>query len=88
MYDPPHPGELIRREFIGYLDMSVAEAAERQDMATRQLTAILECREPIMLDIARRLSLVVGSNTAMWLPLQAGYDHAPIRMGGLRDQAN
>ncbi len=79
MYDPSHPGEIIRHEFIEYLDMTVAEAAERLDMDTRQLTAIIECREPITLNVARRLSLVVGSTTDMWLRLQSGYDNAPAR---------
>lgn len=88
MYDPSHPGEIIRHEFIEYLDMTVAEAAERLDMDTRQLTAIIECREPITLNVARRLSLVVGSNTAMWLRVQAGYDNALIRKDGSRDQAD
>ena len=86
MYDPSHPGEIIRHEFIEYLDMTVAEAAERLDMDTRQLTAIVEGREPVTLNVARRLSLVVGSNTAMWLRLQAGYDNAPVRKVGLRNQ--
>ena len=79
MYDPSHPGEIIRHEFIEYLDISLGEAAELLDMDARQLTAIVECREPITLNIARRLSLVVGSNTDMWLRLQAGYDNAPAR---------
>lgn len=88
MYDPSHPGEIIRHEFIEYLDMTVAEAAELLDMDIRQLTAIIECRGPITLNVARRLSLVVGSNTAMWLRLQSGYDNAPIRKDGLQDQAD
>lgn len=69
MYNPSHPGEIIRHVFIEYLDISVGEAAELLDMDTRQLTAIVECREPITLNVARRLSLVVGSNTDMWLRL-------------------
>ena len=79
MYDPPHPGEIVLHEYIEYWDMTVTEAAERLDMDARQLTAIVECREPITLNVARRLSLVVGSNTDMWLRLQASYDNAPIR---------
>lgn len=77
--NPHHPGETVRRDCIEYLDMTVAEAAERLDMDVRQLTAIVECREPITMNVARRLSLVFGSTRDAWLRLQAGYDNAPIR---------
>lgn len=82
MYNPPHPGELVFHECIEYLDMTVAEAAERLDMDVRQLTAIVECREPITLNVARRLSLVFGSTTDAWLRMQNSYDNAPIRSEG------
>ena len=79
MYDPSHPGELVYHECIEYLDMTVAEAAERLDMDVRQLTAIVEGREPITLNVARRLSLVFGSTRDTWLRMQTNYDNAPIR---------
>lgn len=87
MYDPAYPGQIIRHKFIEDLDITVAEAAELLDLDTRQPTAIVEGREPVTLNVARRLSIVVGSTTDMWLRLQDYYDNAPIRMGGLRDQA-
>jgi len=59
--------------------LTVAEAADYLDMDVRHLNAIVECREPITLNVARRLSLVFGSTTEFWLRLQDSYDNAPIR---------
>ena len=78
MHDPPHPGELVYHECIDYLEMSMAETAERLDMDNRQVTAIAEAREPITLNVARRLSLVIGSTTDAWLRMQDSYDNAPV----------
>lgn len=86
MYNPSHPGRLVYHECIEYLNLTVAEAADYLDMDERQLTAIVECREPITLNVARRLSLVFGSTTDTWLRMQDAYDNAPIRRaaGGIR----
>lgn len=79
MFDPSHPGKIVYHEFIEFFDMTVSEAAERLDMDLRQLTAIVQGREPITLNVARRLSLGFGSTTDFWLRLQNAYDNAPIR---------
>ena len=82
MYDPPHPGENVWYECIEPLGMTIAEAADQLDMDLRQLAAIVDGREPITLNVARRLSLVFGSTTDFWLRLQDSYDNAPVRKQG------
>ena len=83
--NPSHPGELIFHECIDYLDMTEEEAAERLDMDLRQLMAIVEGREPITLNVARRLSLVFCSTTDAWLRMQDAYDNAPARKTSCED---
>ncbi|MDE2892683.1 MAG: HigA family addiction module antitoxin [Chloroflexota bacterium] len=79
MYNPPHPGENVWHDCIEPLDMTLDEAADHLDINLRQLTAIVEGREPITLNVARRLSLGFGSTTDFWLRLQDSYDNSPIR---------
>ncbi len=79
VYRLPYPGELAYRECIDYQDTSVAEAAERLDKDLQQITAIAHSRASISLNVARRLSLVLGSTTEMWLRLEDSDDNAPVR---------
>ena len=88
MDDPSHPGEIVQHLYLDNMDMTVQEAADLLDMDIRELTTIIECREPVSLNVARRLSLVFGSTTDMWLRLQVGYDNAPIRNVGMGTQPN
>ena len=77
--NPTHPGDTIREDCIATLGWTVPEAADFLQVDVRQLTAIIECREPVTLNVARRLSLVFGSTTNMWLRMQAAYDNAQAR---------
>ena len=77
--NPTHPGETIREDCIAAVGWTVPEAADFLQVDVRQLTAIIECREPVTLNVARRLSLVFGSTTDMWLRMQARHDRAQTR---------
>ena len=77
--NPTHPGATIREDCIAAVGWTVPESADRLDMDVRQLTAIIESRERITPNVARRLHLVFGSTTAMWLRMQAAYDNAQAR---------
>ena len=78
MYNPPHPGELLR-EYLG--PMPVGEAAERLRVARSTLSRILNCRAAITADMALRLSDAFGNKPYIWLGLQQQYDlwHASRR---------
>ncbi|MGA9781061.1 MAG: HigA family addiction module antitoxin [Terracidiphilus sp.] len=78
MYDPPHPGELIR-ECIG--TMQVGEAARRLKVARSTLSRLLNGRASITAQMALRLSDAFGNEPYSWLGLQQQYDlwHASRR---------
>ncbi|WP_089727829.1 HigA family addiction module antitoxin [Candidatus Thiosymbion oneisti] len=72
MHDPAHPGEVLRE----YLPegMSVTEAARRLGVTRQSLSAILNRRAGISVDMALRLSEALGTSAEMWLSMQTGYD--------------
>lgn len=72
MYDPAHPGEVLRE----YLPegMSVTEAARRLGVTRQSLSAILNRRAGISADMALRLSTALGTSAEMWLSMQTAYD--------------
>ena len=78
MYNPPHPGELIR-ECLG--TMPVGEAAKRLKVARSTLSRLLNGRAAVTASMALRLSDAFGTEPRVWLDLQQQYDlwHASRR---------
>lgn len=78
MYNPPHPGELIR-ECIGA--MPVGEAAGRLKVARSTLSRLLNGHAAVTAAMALRLSDAFGTEPRLCLDLQQQYDlwHASRR---------
>jgi addiction module HigA family antidote len=78
MYNPPHPGELLR-EYLGA--MPVGGAAERLKVARSTLARILNGRASVTAAMVLRFSDAFGSRPELWLDLQQQYDlwHASRR---------
>jgi len=78
MYNPPHPGDLLR-EYIG--SMTVGEAAKRLRVARSTLSRLLNGRASFTAPMALRLSDALGTDPGLWLDLQQQYDlwHAARR---------
>ena len=78
MYNPPHPGELLR-EHLG--TMPVGEAAKRLHVARSTLSRLLNGRASFTAPMALRLSDAFGTEPGVWLDLQQQYDlwHASRR---------
>ncbi len=74
MYDPPHPGEVLRELCIEPLGISVTEAAEALDVSRKTLSAILNGRAGISTEMALRLSLAFDTSPESWLNQQTQYD--------------
>jgi len=74
MYDPPHPGEIIREFCLESLNISVTEAARALGVTRKTLSALLNGRSGISPEMALRLSKVFGRTPEGWLRLQLQYD--------------
>ncbi len=74
MYNPPHPGEIIKEFCIEPLHLNVAEAAEALDVSRKTLSSLLNGESRITLAMALRLSSVFGRTPEGWLKLQLQYD--------------
>ena len=81
MFNPPHPGAVIRE----YLPdgVSVTEASKKLCVSRQAFSAIINGRAGITADMALRLSKALGTSPDMWLGMQMQYDlwqakqHAP-----------
>jgi len=74
MYDPPHPGEIIREDCLAALHLSVTEAAKGLGVTRKTLSSILNGRSGVSAEMALRLSRAFGSTPEHWLRMQLAYD--------------
>lgn len=74
MYNPPHPGEIIREFCLEPLGLTVTRAAEALGVSRKTLSAILNGRAGISAEMAIRLSIAFDTTAESWLNQQAQYD--------------
>ncbi|MHB9052842.1 MAG: HigA family addiction module antitoxin [Thermoleophilia bacterium] len=74
MYNPPHPGEVLRELCLEPLDLTVTAAADALGVSRKTLSAILNGRAGISPEMAIRLSIAFGASAESWLNQQTQYD--------------
>ncbi len=74
MYDPAHPGEILRELCLEPLGLSVTRAAEALGVSRKTLSAILNGRTGISPEMAIRLSIAFDTSAESWLNQQTQYD--------------
>lgn len=71
---PPHPGEILRRDYLEPRGIAVVDAAEGLGISRKHLHAILAGRAPVTPEMALRLGTALGAKPELWVELQAAYD--------------
>jgi addiction module HigA family antidote len=71
MYNPAHPGLVLRDYLEGH---SVTQVAKHIGVSRVTLSKILNCRTGITADMSLRLSAALGTNPSFWLDMQSNYD--------------
>ncbi|WP_263842050.1 HigA family addiction module antitoxin [Salinibacter sp.] len=74
MQNPPHPGEIVRKDCIEPLDLTITEAAEGLGVSRKHLSALVNGRAGISPEMAIRLSKAFGGSPESWLTQQMQYD--------------
>jgi antitoxin HigA-1 len=74
MYNPPHPGEIIKELCLEPLGLTVTRAAEALGVSRKTLSAILNGRAGISPEMAIRLSMAFDTSAESWLNQQTQYD--------------
>ena len=74
MYNPPHPGEIIRDFCIDSIGLTVTEAASALGVTRKTLSVLLNEHSGISPEMSLRLSRVFGRTPEGWLNLQLQYD--------------
>lgn len=74
MYEPLHPGEIVKEELIDATGLSVTEAARKLGVSRTALSRLLNGHAGISPEMALRLSKLFNTSIEMWINIQAQYD--------------
>src|SRR6266567_522801 len=74
MYNPPHPGEVIRTEIIGANGLTVTEAAKALGVSRQALSGLLNTRVDLTGDMALRIEKAFGPRMETLMGMQSAYD--------------
>ena len=84
MKNPPHPGNVVLRQCIEPLGLSITDAAAALGVTRTTLSELVNGKRGISPEMAVRLSKVFGGSATSWLNQQAHYDLARIPSGRIR----
>ncbi len=74
MYNPPHPGEIIKKLCLEPLNISVTATAKALGVSRKTLSSIINGHAGISPEMAIRLSIAFGTTAESWLQQQIQYD--------------
>jgi addiction module HigA family antidote len=84
MYDPAHPGELIRETLEGLREetrerLTIEEVAKGIGTTRKTLSAIINGKQSVSPEMALRLSKAFNTTPEFWLHAQENYNLAQAR---------
>ncbi|MGX5856278.1 HigA family addiction module antitoxin [Dyadobacter jiangsuensis] len=85
IFDPAHPGELIRETIEGLREetgqkLTIGEVAEGLGITRKTLSAILNAKQSVTPEMAVRLATAFANTTPeFWLNVQENYDLAKAK---------
>ncbi|MBR1754402.1 HigA family addiction module antidote protein [bacterium] len=74
MFNPPHPGELLKTGYIDELNLSVAKVALMLGVSRKSIYDIINCKTAITPVMALKIAKAFNSDAEFWLDLQVKYD--------------
>lgn len=74
MFNPPHPGEVLKELCLEPLGLSVTSAAEALGVSRKTLSSILNGRAGISPEMAIRLAKAFNTSPESWMNQQIQYD--------------
>jgi|TARA_B100000315_G_scaffold224899_1_gene230753 addiction module HigA family antidote len=79
MKTPVHPGAIVREDCLKPLGLSVTEGAKHLGVGRQALSALVNERAAVSIEMAYRLSKAFGSTPETWLGMQLAFDLAASR---------
>lgn len=74
MYNPPHPGRVLRELFLEPLGLSITATARALGVSRNTLSEIVNGSRNISSEMALRLSIAFDTSPDVWMGMQSQYD--------------
>src|SRR5215510_13599762 len=71
---PTHPGAILREDILPACGINQSQLADLLGVSRRTVNEIVNERRPVTVDMAQRLSRILGNHPKFWLNLQAAVD--------------
>jgi antitoxin HigA-1 len=86
MFNPAHPGEVLKEAYLDPLDMSVSEFARRVGISRKTASEFVNKRSGVSVEMAHRLALATSTTAEFWLTMQVQYSLWEAKKEKLADQ--
>ena len=73
MFNPAHPGEVLKEAYLDPLGMSVTEFARRVGISRKCVSEFVNKRAGMSVDMAHRLAKATDTTAESWLMMQVQY---------------
>ena len=73
-FEPPHPGEYIKHDVLPALGMNITQLAEHLGVTRATLSALVNGKSDMSLEMAQRLGMAFRNGTRFWFALQMQRD--------------
>jgi addiction module HigA family antidote len=74
MFNPPHPGEIVREDCMVPAGLSVAEAAAQLGVSRQSVSELINGHNGVSVDMALRLEKMGWGSAEGWIRSQGTYD--------------
>lgn len=74
MFNPPHPGEILKEEVLPEIGMTVGSFAAHLGVSRPYLSKVLNGRASITAEMDLKLSEALGQPPGLWIRMQVAYD--------------
>jgi antitoxin HigA-1 len=71
---PTHPGAILREDILPAAGINQTQLADLIGVSRRTVHEVVQERRPITVDMAQRLSRILGNSPQFWLNMQQAVD--------------
>lgn len=86
MFNPAHPGEVLKEAYLDPLNMTITEFARRIGIMRKCASEFINKHSGMSIDLAHRLAQSTGTTAETWLMMQVQYDLWVARKAKLPEQ--
>ncbi|MDR1326926.1 MAG: HigA family addiction module antidote protein [Heliobacteriaceae bacterium] len=74
MYNPAHPGKILKMGYLDELNMSIAETALKLGVSRQALYDLINEKSALTPVMALKIAKAFNSRPGLWMDLQTQYD--------------